>query len=310
MCHVIPHLARSRSRLQLSSLNGNSSVERDSREGSYTLEEKSCDLTADLQDAMQEPEGKPEENSKSGPHEDSASVADGDGLAGIHSWASVCSSQTDGVQSITSLDSAVLGQTEPPRADTEPITADTEPNGAETASLPTHTPSCDSGFQDKVLSNDSLNGDRGVTKPTDNNDIVKSGFNLDFNKVRHRKKADGVLLRSPSSPSLTSLQQKIQAQSPLTPTSPYLGSDGVLSATTPTYAKIRHFAQSPVQHFKHLPISKNPYMSPYLGKPDLLQGLCPRYFVVGLVQIYLIGQGHYATINVISDPPHLERCWT
>lgn len=113
----------------------------------------------------------------------------------------------------------------------------------------------------------------------------KPNLNLDLT-ASHRRSHASTLARSPSSPAINSLHQKLQIkerlkiQSPVSPSSPYLGTDGILNATTPTYAKIRHFAQSPVQHFKHFPISRNPYMSPYLADPELLMDLCPIYFVV------------------------------
>lgn len=48
----------------------------------------------------------------------------------------------------------------------------------------------------------------------------------------------------------------------------------------PAYAQIRHFAQSPMVQFRHMPIVKNPYMSPFLAREDLLQNLPPTYFIV------------------------------
>ena len=56
------------------------------------------------------------------------------------------------------------------------------------------------------------------------------------------------------------------------PTSPF--------GTPPVYAQIRHFAQSPVLTFRHMPISKNPYMSPYLASDSMLKQMCPVHFVV------------------------------
>jgi hypothetical protein len=49
---------------------------------------------------------------------------------------------------------------------------------------------------------------------------------------------------------------------------------------SPTYAKMRHFAQSPVDFFKHLPVLNNPYMSPLLAPDGMLDCLCPVYLVV------------------------------
>ena len=58
--------------------------------------------------------------------------------------------------------------------------------------------------------------------------------------------------------------------------------DGMV--TPPTYAQIRHFAQSPVVQFRHMPIVKNPYMSPYLAPDHLLCHMPPVHFVVSIVQ--------------------------
>ena len=119
---------------------------------------------------------------------------------------------------------------------------------------------------------------------TDSMESSKSSLTLDLTAFLRRRKQSSGLKRSPSSPIFNSLQQKLKLKdrvvSPVSPSSPFLGSDGILGATTPTYAKIRHFAQSPVQHFKHLPISRNPFMSPFLASPELLRDLCPMYFVV------------------------------
>lgn len=53
-----------------------------------------------------------------------------------------------------------------------------------------------------------------------------------------------------------------------------------LGTSSPTYAKMRHFAQSPVDFFKHLPVLSNPYMSPLLAPDDMLDRLCPVYLIV------------------------------
>lgn len=38
----------------------------------------------------------------------------------------------------------------------------------------------------------------------------------------------------------------------------------------PVYAQVRHFAQSPVLQFRHMPIATNPYMSPFLAPAELI----------------------------------------
>lgn len=128
---------------------------------------------------------------------------------------------------------------------------------------------------------------------SDNTKHDRPNLNLNLNAL-HRRNRPSTLSRSPSSPIINSLHQKLhlkerlKIQSPVSPSSPFLGTDGILNATTPTYAKIRHFAQSPVQHFRHFPISRNPYMSPYLADPELLMGLCPVYFVVSDSRDYFV----------------------
>ena len=52
--------------------------------------------------------------------------------------------------------------------------------------------------------------------------------------------------------------------------------------TSPTYAKMRHFAQSPVDFFKHLPVLSNPYISPLLAPDNMINCLCPMYLIVSI----------------------------
>jgi len=68
----------------------------------------------------------------------------------------------------------------------------------------------------------------------------------------------------------------------LSPTSPWT-SDGAFN--TPTYAKMRHFAQSPVQQSstRAVVVARNPYMSPLLASDDLLADMCPVYLVVSVL---------------------------
>jgi len=52
--------------------------------------------------------------------------------------------------------------------------------------------------------------------------------------------------------------------------------------STPTYAKMRHFAQSPVSKSRNItvPCTHDAYMSPLLATDDLLAQMCPVYCVV------------------------------
>jgi hypothetical protein len=70
------------------------------------------------------------------------------------------------------------------------------------------------------------------------------------------------------------------------PTSPW-SHNGAFS--TPTYAKMRHFAQSPIQQpFARVAtaVARNPYMSPLLASDDLLVDMCPVYLVVSILNVF------------------------
>jgi len=113
----------------------------------------------------------------------------------------------------------------------------------------------------------------------------RSRMTLDFkSSLRNRRH----LLRSPSSPTFGSLQvhspQEHCIGMPPCPGSPTASP----TWSPPIYAQIRHFAQSPVQQFRHLPIAKNPYMSPYLASDQLLKNLCPVYMVVSHTVVALL----------------------
>ena len=88
------------------------------------------------------------------------------------------------------------------------------------------------------------------------------------------------MIRSPSSPTLSTSHSRgdcfKDAASPRSLSPP--GSFNF----TPTYAKIRHFAQSPVTQFRQMPIAVDPFMSPILASDELLRGLCPVTMVVSL----------------------------
>jgi hypothetical protein len=122
-------------------------------------------------------------------------------------------------------------------------------------------------------------------------------LNLNLNLGGFRKK-------SSSSSSLSSPTVKRTASTPafMTPvespseisiaddvfqTSPW-SNGGAFS--TPTYAKMRHFAQSPIQQpFARVAtaVARNPYMSPLLAGDDLLADMCPVYLVVCLFSLFM-----------------------
>jgi len=60
--------------------------------------------------------------------------------------------------------------------------------------------------------------------------------------------------------------------------------DDMQQFSTPTYAKMRHFAQSPLNTLSS-PLTlhdRDPFMSPLLATDDLLIHICPVYFVVSM----------------------------
>ena len=128
---------------------------------------------------------------------------------------------------------------------------------------------------------DEAGGDGDVdlnrkTKPVISAEVKKATLSLDLGVKTTTKSHMGRSLSSPM------LGQSHTDNSPDT----QMNTPG-LSPVTPAYAKVRHFAQSPVVTFRHLPICKNPYMSPYLAREQLLRPLCPIYFVVWCFFIYI-----------------------
>lgn len=112
----------------------------------------------------------------------------------------------------------------------------------------------------------------------------KSELHLNLDVVR-RRKATSSHNKSTSSPTFvtpvetpSSILSFVSAgSSPLS----CFASNGAFF--TPTYAKMRHFAQSPVRQFKPLLVDRNPFMSPLYASDDYLQSLCPVYLVVSFV---------------------------
>lgn len=124
----------------------------------------------------------------------------------------------------------------------------------------------------------SLVNGESLTRPK------KSELHLNLDVVR-RRKATSSLDKSTSSPTFvtpvetpSSILSFVSAGS--TPQSCF-ASNGAFF--TPTYAKMRHFAQSPVRQFKPLLVDRNPFMSPLYASDDYLRALCPVYLVVSFV---------------------------
>ena len=104
---------------------------------------------------------------------------------------------------------------------------------------------------------DSLKSKRDISKP----------LTLDLSAINN-KPVDWkrTHMRSPSSPTF--------------PTSPLARSGySNLNPTTPTYAKTRHFVQSPVEQFRNVAFKSNPKMSPYYAPESVLRQLPPIYLV-------------------------------
>ena len=59
---------------------------------------------------------------------------------------------------------------------------------------------------------------------------------------------------------------------------------GQTSGPPKNYAQMRHYAQSPLTQYRHLPIQKDPFMSPMLATDDMLKGMPPVYMVVSVVK--------------------------
>lgn len=104
-----------------------------------------------------------------------------------------------------------------------------------------------------------------------------------------------IFTRSPSVPRGSQLNSPEEFYSPIS--SP----EYFQQPTTPDYAKVRHFAQSPAQQFRHLPLSRNPFMSPYLADIELLAGIPPVYFIVSIFKLWALSSwSHYFFVINIS----------
>ncbi len=163
-----------------------------------------------------------------------------------------------------------------------PVTSPTlsKPSGAQS-----HDPMCSFLDQIKEGANDmdvatvAIGPDSNTPDPS----ISKSDMTLNLSSASRKRKT---LSKYPSMPSFHQTTPGMSPRS-LSPTSPAPGLNAgshnpESNPVTPTYAKVRHFAQSPVQYFRHLPIAKNPYMSPFLASDELLRDMCPVYFMVSI----------------------------
>ncbi|KAI0220041.1 Hormone-sensitive lipase [Lamellibrachia satsuma] len=141
--------------------------------------------------------------------------------------------------------------------------------------------------------------------------VVKPS-SLNIGVPNHNPYTDFLRTRSPSSPNLNSSFTRGDCFKGM-------GSPRSLSPPgsfnfTPTYAKIRHFAQSPVTKFRQTPIGMDPYMSPILASDELLQDLCPVTMVTCHLDPMLDDSvtfikrlhslGKEAHLEVVDDLPH------
>ena len=108
------------------------------------------------------------------------------------------------------------------------------------------------------------------TSQSQNSLTQKNKLKLQLDLNEH---ADLSRLGSATSPNLT--QEDTDAEF-MTPTP---------RVSTPSYAKMRHIAQSPVAQLTQLPVTSDPYMSPFLADADMLRLLPPVFFVVSRMNL-------------------------
>ena len=140
----------------------------------------------------------------------------------------------------------------------------------------------DSGVDLMNLKNDAAN-----TKPS--NESASSVFEFDERNTERSEMKESQSFSNSRASDRNKLKLSLETSSSCkrSATSPSLSrdeSDPNLSSsphvTTPSYAKMRHIAQSPVAQLTHLPVTNNPYMSPFLADEEMLSLLPPVYLVV------------------------------
>ena len=158
--------------------------------------------------------------------------------------------------------------------------------------------SCEDGLTTETPSASLSNTDRQKDNATPGKPVSATLDGADGWNVRKRTSAVKPCSLNISVPNNDCCQDFLRARSPSSPNLNSsvtrgdcfegMGSPRSLSPPgsfnfTPTYAKIRHFAQSPVTKFRQTPIGMDPYMSPILASDELLRGLGPVTMVVSLL---------------------------
>ena len=115
------------------------------------------------------------------------------------------------------------------------------------------------------------------------NQISKDKLQLDLGDdgTSMQSHRDMIMSKSPSMPAMSTMYKPgaVLRGTPVDPPPSY-GTEECPFWCPPTYAQIRHYAQSPVLQFRHLPIATNPYMSPFLAPEELIRSLPKTCFVV------------------------------
>jgi hormone-sensitive lipase len=89
--------------------------------------------------------------------------------------------------------------------------------------------------------------------------------------------------------------------SPSQPTfSTFSNNSSTQFGSPPSYAKIKEEEESsPMALFHHMPLAKNPYLSPLLATDEQLDGLCPVYLVVSIFHPFF---------SLMLSPSKLQAC--
>ena len=149
--------------------------------------------------------------------------------------------------------------------------------------------------------------DETLSKPCGNVKAERKTMSLDLtNNLRRRQNAD--LIHIPSSPTKQTMYAHQSSGSTPCFTSSTRHSFPYKGINAPFYAQVRHFAQSPVIQFRHLPIAVNPYMSPYLATDEQLRMLCPVYMVVSEIYLCCLSFMMLIKINTLINISAIINC--
>ena len=168
--------------------------------------------------------------------------------------------------------------------------------------------SLDGISQLEIIDLTSQSEDKGLLNDEDTHSVkqrrnIKKDLSLNLSNTRGQQRMP-LHKRSPSLPMFInspSSSQSVTSRSSPIATSPGDSSQQELFGSPPTYAMVRHFAQSPLREMRHVPISDDPYMSPYLAPDALLQGLPPVHMVVSntSLTVFNLIVGRSAYVNLL-----------